>query len=264
MLFRGVSEAKYMLYTSGQREFILQDYATLGIQYDQFMRVLLRNLRRNDDLMNFCKVAKTPPNDSYCFTYLQHYGAPTPYIDFTTDIYTALFYCFYRMSSQLSKSEIDHYCTLYYIKLDDIEYITERYMQEIHKDSPTERNLSLYSESTGGDVKSGMLSFDILQKMDIFYIDSKRKSGMFNDKKLIFRIPNRNMLVQNGVLLYNGSDSLPLERCMANKIHCIDIHKSLGDYIKKEYLHDCTKEKLFPDEYSIAQNTYAEFRKTLS
>lgn len=264
LLFRGVSEAKYKLYTSGQREFIQRDYSTLGIQYEHFMKALLDNLKQNNDLMEFCSVANIHPNDSYCFTYLQHYGAPTPYIDFTTDIHTALFFSLYHMSSYRAKAEIDQYSTLYYVECSNVDYITKRYEQKIaYKDSQEGRNKIYHSKFEENLFKRNMLRFDNLQEMDVFYIDSKRKSGVFNNNNLIFRIPNRNMLAQKGVLLYNSSDSLPLEKRLGKKIHCIHIHKSLSDAIKQKYLCATTYDRLFPNENSIAENAYANFRKTL-
>ncbi len=258
-LFRGVSEAKYKLYTSGQREFIQQDYYTLDIQYVQFMKALLQNLRNNVDLMDYCKVANIHPNDSYCFTYLQHYGAPTPYIDLTMDIKTALFFCIHNMSVEKAESEIDHYCSLYYIEETEIDYITKRYEQIIERDktnpipNPQDKNY----------LKQEMLKLENLQKMELFYIDSSTTEGYFNQKRLIFRMPNRNMVAQKGVLLYNSSDELPLEKRL-KQIHCINIHKSLCDFIRNNYLESVTKDKLFPNEYHIAQGTYKTFKTNLA
>lgn len=261
-LFRGVSEAKYKLYTSGQREYIQNEYNLLGVDYQNFMQSLLDILTQDADWMEYNKTAKIPMNASYCFTYLQHYGAPTSYIDFTTDVFVALFFSCHNPHFVPSDNEIDNYLSLYYVEKSDIEYVVDKYNGVFgitHKDKES------YQQRAKNDDFPN-LSFSTLQKLGAFYIDSERKRGDFGNKQFVFRMPNRNMLAQKGVLIYNADTSNPLEKISSfqNKIHCLNIHKSLCDYIMGIYSEEgISYEKLFPNEHQIAQNVYSDFKRTL-
>lgn len=261
-LFRGVTEAKYKLYSSGQREYIQNEYQLLNIDYQTFMQSLLNNLMIDADWMAYHNVAKIQVNASYGFTYLQHYGTPTPYIDFTTDVLVALFFCCHNLHFIPSNNEIDNYLSLYYVEKDNIGYIVDKYNREFGRN----RNDKEPYQQRAKDDNFPNLSFLYLQKLGVFYVDNERKRGDFGNKRLIFRMPNRNMLAQNGVLIYNADDNNPLEKISSfrNKIHCLNIHKSLCDYIMDIYSKKgITHEKLFPNEFQIAQKVYSDFKRTL-
>lgn len=58
--------------------------------------------------------------------------------------------------------------------------------------------------------------------------------------------PNLNIIAQEGCfLLYNHKEDRPLEEYMdgnrCSKSWCLNIHKSLGDYVRMRYLPDGTK-----------------------
>lgn len=261
-LFRGVSEAKYKLYTSGQREYIQNEYHLLGVKYPNFMQSLLYILADDADLKAYNTIANIQTNASYYFTYLQHYGAPTPYIDFTTDVFVALFFSCHNPHFVPSDNEIDNYLSLYYVEKGDIEYVVDKYNGVF---GITRKDKGSYQQRAKNDDFPN-LSFSTLQKLGAFYIDSERKRGDFGNKRFIFRMPNRNMLAQKGVLIYNADDSNPLEKTnlFRDKIHCLNIHKSLCDYIMGIYSEEgISYEKLFPNEHQIAQNVYSDFKRTL-
>lgn len=251
LLFRGVNEAKYRLFTSGQREYIQNEYAKVGVSFDNFMQSLLHNVDADADLKEYNRVAKIKTNASYYFTYLQHYGACSPYIDFSTNLRVALFFSIFKMQQQPSSVDIDNYYSLYYIAKKDIPFIKDRYKQ-------------LFA---GTNVNSGETELDLktLMRMDLFYVLWQHHYGQFGNRRYLYRMPNRNMLAQKGALVFNASDSQPLEDLdiLKGKIHCIDIHKSLWQKMQTQYLHGITEEKLFPCEYRVAKQAYTDFKQTL-
>ena len=258
--FRGLSEAKYKLYTSGQREYIQNEYEKLDILYPDFMRFLYDKVSSNRDLLEYHKVAHIQENASYFFTYLQHYGAPTPYIDFTTDILVALFFCFYHSQHIPSDKKIDNFCSVYYIAQSDIDYLVDKYNRL--NDMPNNQQ----HRQTDNKFSKADLSLNTLQGLETFYMDWHRQQGDFATKRFVYRMPNRYMLVQKGALIYNADGTKPLENIddFKQKIGCLNIHKSLCDYIKVAYLkNDVTEEKLFPDESKIAKQAYLEFKQKL-
>lgn len=253
LLFRGVNQAKYKLFTSGQREYIQNEYAKVGVFFDNFMQSLLHNVDADADLKEYNTVAKIKTNASYYFTYLQHYGACSPYIDFSTNLRVALFFSTFQMQQLPSSVDIDNYYSLYYVAKKDIPFIRDRYKK-------------LLAEATAtNNVRKIELNMNALIEMQLFYVSWQHHSGLFGNHRYLYRMPNRNMLAQKGALIFNASDSTPLEELdiLKGKIHCIDIHKSLWQKMQTMYLQGIIEEKLFPCEYRVAKQAYTDFKQTL-
>ena len=249
LLFRGVNEAKYKLFTSGQREYIHHEYAKAGILYDDFMQSLLDNVDADVDLKEYNRTVNINTNASYYFTYLQHYGACSPYIDYSTDLHIALFFSILDMHQQPSDRDIDNYFSLYYIAQSDVPFIRDKYKA---------RFLGMNADSRGIS-----LDLKVLLEMRLFYVSWEKHYGKFGNHYFLYRMPNRNMLAQKGVLIFNASDSKPLEEVdiLKGKIHCMDIHKSLWQKMQAMYLQGVTKDRLFPCEYHVAKQAYVKFQK---
>lgn len=277
--FRGVNEAKYKMYTSGQREYIGKEYDKIcDCSYWDFVQSLIRPLQHNQDLLQFYKAINKNLSDSFFYTYLQHYGAPTPYIDFSTDIYVALFFCTYKMQNSPSGTEIDNYISLYYIdngmsKRDATlqtlynsfkeaeRKIEKQPLQEAFLDLKDRRKRSAYQNKP-----RFFLTTKELNDISVFYINQEATYGNFVRNRIIYQIPNRNMIAQKGLLIYNNSDTDPLEdlSMFRKKIQCLNIHKSLADYIKTKCVNNgYTHDKIFPDEYDTAQFAYQQFKNNL-
>lgn len=271
--FRGVNEAKYKMYTSGQREYIEKEYDKIcGCSYWDFVQSLIRPLQQDKDLLRFYRVIGKNLSDSFFYTYLQHYGAPTPYIDFSTDIYVALFFCTYKMQNSPSDTEIDNYFSLYYVDngmskkgailrtLYESFKVTERKRE---KKPLQEVFLNPNDQERRKNKPRFFLTTKELNDISMFYIDQEATLGRFAENRIIYQIPNRNMIAQKGLLIYNNSEKEPLENMsmFQQKVRCLNIHKSLADYIKTRCVDNgYTYAKLFPNEYDIAQSAYQQFK----
>lgn len=261
--FRGMKEARYKLYTSGQRAYIQNEYEKIGIEYNDFFLQIIDNLRKDKNLCRYNKAACIKSNDAWAFSYLQHYGAPTPYLDFTKSPDIALYFanegsCFFP-----SDNEIDNYFSLYYIKKKDDLELSAKYRKvddiekKFHGDSNRERIVMLRE----------LMSINKLNNFALFYISGANKYVKIGKYKILCNIANRNMIAQQGILLYNASKDQPIENLkdMKNNIHCIDIHKSLLPMINNEFVigNKITHDVLFPDEYKIARKAYSDFQRTI-
>lgn len=274
--FRGVNEAKYKMYTSGQREYIEKEYDKIcGCSYWDFVQSLIRPLQQDKDLLRFYRVIGKNLSDSFFYTYLQHYGAPTPYIDFSTDIYVALFFGIHKLQYSSSNTEIDNYFSLYYIdngiskkgailqtlygSLKETDRNREKKpLQETILDTKNQRKRSAYQNKL-----RFFLTTKELNDISMFYINQEAILGTFAGSRIIYQIPNRNMIAQKGLLIYNNSEKEPLENMsmFRQKIRCLNIHKSLSDYIKTRCVDNgYTYAKLFPNEYDIARLAYQQFK----
>ena len=119
LIYRGVNEAKYKLYTSLQRQFLSNKvnrnrYRTL---FD-FMNEEINQIKSDYVLPKYYKALGAPVTDYLYMSFLQHYGAPTTLMDFSEDIDTALYFATkdvaYKMDGAV-QNHISNYVSLYWI-----------------------------------------------------------------------------------------------------------------------------------------------------
>lgn len=113
--FRGAKKASYVLYTSFQREWI--EWGMEGVlNHHALIRYFLLEAHR----LRETEVATIPElkqveayDDLGMLSLLQHYGCPTPLLDFTTDIRVALLFAAEPSSSTDLQSPLDDYFSIY-------------------------------------------------------------------------------------------------------------------------------------------------------
>ncbi|UYZ61280.1 FRG domain-containing protein [Hymenobacter latericus] len=120
-LFRGVHDASFMLYSSLQRTWKARGWFNQAIDYHQFVARLVANARLycGGILARYIDAhGGDYNNDVSVLSILQHYGCPTPILDWTYDFRVALYFSALGASSALPRSsrEIDRYLSIYYIK----------------------------------------------------------------------------------------------------------------------------------------------------
>ena len=79
---------------------------------------------------------------------------------------------------------------------------------------------------------------------------------------------NPNIVAQQGCFVMNPSETEVLEDVIAQNQHipnmiCIDIHKSLADYIKSKYVSHLNEDNIYPKFKKLADKASEEFRKGL-
>ncbi len=129
--FRGLSDARYKIVSSIQRAWHnggRWKSAISNTNFTAFMIGLLEFAKKNE-LFSFCP--KSCLMDHEIWAYLQHYGCPTPLLDFSSNPFVALHF------ATKSASETKGYCSIYAIqpsgtegeKIQDIVYLDE-YIQQ--------------------------------------------------------------------------------------------------------------------------------------
>ena len=274
-LFRGVNEAKYKLYTSAQREWMTQEWDRQGCSFVEFVDGLLSRIKDHNVLMAYHKSLKVYNNDLLYLSFLQHYGAPAPLIDFTYDIRVALFFALDNLVFNKKGSEdIDNYFSLYRINRREINGLREHYENanrirdkeiEAKKQSPTtdsEATLSLFNrvfkwyDPEGYGLcnlqKSGLFFLLIPNPYYSFYMEEVPNANLFWS--------NPNIIAQRGCFLLNPDQEMSFDEVLEAftlnflneynltgteeekyhrsylRVDCLDIHKSLAHYIREEYL----------------------------
>lgn len=215
--FRGVSEAKYLMFTSLQRH--LPNWSN----HKEYILELLANVKKNKKIQKYFEDKNISINDLSCLSLMQHLGLPTPFLDFTIDVKIAL--SFAADSSDAEKTEdkmtICDYCSLYYFDLkkeNEINYNIQKVLktgidggvnlcEEYRKTHPYE-NLD---DSSLRKINE-YINWKQLEKIEIGYIENQEISPIvitFNNE--ILDINNPNIMKQKGAFLINQyKNEMPL------------------------------------------------------
>lgn len=259
-LFRGVNNSSYQLYSSAQRLWIGRGLDTTGLSFRKLIASILREAKKkNEILSSYLARLGIVQNDWLILSFLQHYGAATPFIDFSRRYKIALYFAFDNMNS-CGGNDIDEYVSIYYYKTVDVarDIAPSVYRLAINAAQHIqswEEGLSIWSD----------LSYSkTMAKHPLVLVPAySRQSDIYNDKKKkvsVYTVANLNSTAQEGEFICNSSPDKPLEDAMIcnNKryLSCVEIHKGLYEYILKKYLRFpdlCkAKELYYPDEKDVA------------
>lgn len=237
-LFRGQPEAKLKLYSSLQRLWIGKRLHKHYNSYNDLVNNLIRNSREwNSGLISrYLKNSGWQENEMSILSIMQHYGVPTPLLDFTYDFKKSLFFATENLDIAPPGSEIEKYFSIYYI----------------FKNNPV---LTMADKEKKGSRKD----LETTIQYELVLIDNTDEA---------YRIQNNlNILNQEGAFIFNSSPTDPLEIHYLKYAHhltrnaeeenigspgklggCININKKLSPEIR-EFLRDkgIDRYSMFPD-----------------
>ena len=263
-IYRGVSESRYKIYSSLQRAWIGKDVKSLGkYKSDKdFANHMIQYIQTNEMLNKYYSALHVVQNDWNAMCFLQHYGAPTPLIDFSYNFKVALYFCSYKLFKPESK-DIDEYYSIYKIdskKLIKMVNLLPKLKKSVktelrNQDMEPDGNYSLLKNVTYEDVANtpnASILFDIS--------DKEMSSIKFNNGTNIncnYYVGNLNMIAQDGALVLLNNERSALEETLQGKIEVYDIHKSLYRFIHM-YLQKqgIVKTSIFPKQENIADDAY--------
>ncbi len=259
-MFRGMREAKYKLMTSSQRFWITNELEQWWApkRYLEYIQEFVDNARSKLLFKKVFEYYKVAPNqrDFPLLSILQHYGAPTPLMDWSYNIDVALFFATEKAYPSYSSNKIDQYFSIYHINKK-----AQRYNEF--------NNLLDWNKGSFPQIKSFYGWED--NNNSIFYIsdfESKKiKARSFIDERPVTTMYNQNIIPQEGLFIFNPFPEKPLEDCF-NKgdnlellpFACVNIKKDLGEYIRRKIRKEGVDTKfIYPELKKYCDSLTNEF-----
>jgi FRG domain len=224
--FRGTGEARFKLYNSAQRFWMQNNLTELEaisqpLSYIQMVQNMV-NEAKNQELFKrvFDYYGLTPEQTDFpILSILQHYGAPTPLMDWTYNLDVALYFAVEQSRHFEREGDIQNYMAVYRIvKADSSAFIKS--------------NL----QAVSGNVFPSITYLCNGWPGTIYYISDFEVKDQRRIKPLTTYY-NLNILSQQGLFIFNPFEKDPLESIASSKrpkarIICYNINKDLAEMIK--------------------------------
>lgn len=254
--FRTVEEAKFRNYTSIQRSWILQDDKLSKLKgqesilnYGEYVGTLLNKVYENADVRLFLSDNNIPLNHPVIWAMLQHYGYPTPFLDFSYSIDDSLFFLIPN-AGQLPlpafhpSNSIDDYFSVYVYNANkdwfkaSIQNITYAGAEKVGE---MLRNVQFPVDTAEYQAKTDKLDYADFAQLPFVTVDGP-SLGIQQGSVPILRFQTScdmslpRTSVQNGLFLCVPGDAPVMEEVIFNHtksklIMCFDIHKSVRQHI---------------------------------
>lgn len=272
-IFRGVSEAKYKLYTSAQREYLTRGLNVIYPNYKDYISTCLDRIKlfKNSFIYRHFQSQGIFVTDPFLLSLLQHYGVPTPLIDFSESLDTAIFFALYGLSHYGSDTDIDNYFSIYCVQKEEkssLDYIlnTSKLRRDAFTDSMEEKLNQKIDQSITGSLVSSTSWSNILFGWELILLPTPTSAQIQNFSPPSWSVTqhlvwsNPRILAQKGCFFLNSckigpsnnaDPSITLEDAFIKnnygKLICFDIHKSLADHIRSKINHKNLEKSLFPE-----------------
>lgn len=272
LAFRGVKEAKFRLQTSGQIAYKIKCERLLAQptkkSYQDFLFSNLSLIKNNTRIRRILKEQELPINDVLYFALLQHYGYPSPLLDFSYNLQSALFFMLdgLKMSEKNdTNNDINNYCSLYIIKYTDPEFGS---IQNVNKfgaqraDNMVEDALAKGYKVVGlsAQATNDFLELPYDTYKDIYYF-GVQGSSLGTTKIDIpslgftasYNINNPRISAQAGMFIFIGNAFKSLEHSVNEQsgrqhIMVINVNKNLAPFIRDKYLKDIKRTVIYPKD----------------
>ncbi len=206
-IYRGISSASYKIFTSLQREYITKE---LEGKFD--LSDFVNSIRNHSLLKDYFKYFKIVPSKLSIYSFLQHYGAPTPFLDFTTSFEKALYFAIENYdSTQVEEDSIKDYFTIFLIKEEDYDLIE---IPEVIRSLQKIKKLSIEAASGYEDYSEDLMNEHI---DDIFSINTCNVFLIKHYEEFIDVYNSYNnirIIAQEGLFIHNDYPDLPLEEAL--------------------------------------------------
>lgn len=250
-IWRGLSNAEYMIYSSLQREWQKSSLpSTKEKQYEYISKSIHHIATWNNRFFNryFRNMGlKKGPTILSLLSILRHYEVPSPLIDFTRDINVGLFFAATDYKKQSTQNEVNDYFSLIEIpvehflnNIDPKEKILKRFeetkkesLQKLMKENCDTDSVTKYNELLIGNFQEFIST---PQWFDFWYFKLNNPPERIEDKEddLIYYYTNTNPKItnQHGLFIINLDPIIPLEQSFVKPLNAIlEMHENeFGDF----------------------------------
>lgn len=268
-LYRGINTATYKLYSSSQVQWMLSDAISKKTDIEDYYNFIMDSIeltRENDRVKQYIKDNGISDNDLFILALMQHYGMPSPVLDFSHSIFGALYFAWDKCDRTLSdtQTQLSDYISLYVINK-KIDWVNCS-VQNVMRNSAEQLNDMLQKDKlfTAGmvdtkDVEKEFLKLPYLKFKDWNFVaveDNPENPVKISIPALKFdceyQIINDRIISQQGMFIANNTLDKPLvelmnDWCKEKYFVCYNIHKKLLDYIKQKYFdtNDINEERMY-------------------
>lgn len=256
LIYRGLNDASYRMYTSSQRHFIWQDqlYQNVGGAYHEFVRKTINRVMSDASIMSYFQKNNIPLNDFLVLALLQHYIECSPLLDFAYDLRSSMFFAMDKVVPPSGKGGMGNYISIYFTdnRIDWIQATIEAVNRTGANSADTmvkdanEKGMSVDANNTVYDMQH--LTYENYINNISFIPVSGACFGVTDvvmnhlGVSWQYNITNPRLQQQKGLFIFNTSQDIPLAERVNSvtkyyKIFgCININKNLIPYIKAKYL----------------------------
>ncbi len=284
-LYRGVNNASFMMYSSIHRclDQRLEKYHQ-EMTLPKLMEEIYIRFHRDNNLYLYNEYRKQMPkgavsSDPSIWAFIQHFEGPSPLLDFTSDLESALFFAFDRVKPAEPNDEMSEYVSLFIFPDNPMRTseVTSMYAETFE----TATSMVIQHEQATGEIVDtdayliqstrqplnqiawGSMVYGNRNSYHSFHIPDAENSEVFS------AVDNINISAQNGNFFQgNIIESLPMETA-PNIIRasqdgrygsCIEIHKSMIEEIKNKY-EIPSRTEVYPDKEGRLEPLYSAMRK---
>ena len=262
-IYRGVYDASYKMFSSSQRLWFLDDQRMLRLgctNYYNTIECLIKLAASQPDVQQYIQQNNLPFNEFLILAMLQHFGSPSPMLDFSNSVLKGLFFAVDNIPAWTDKgtNNLDDYVSLYYISR-DIDWINCT-VQKVMQNAATDIE-RLITEALQKDPALQIQTDEV--KDNIQYLKYHQFRPEFGN---IFFLPvggpsagrvkidipvenfhcdyyivNDRFISQEGLFIFNNTKDIPLVEvmnsvCHIQYFHCINIRKHLVPVVISRYL----------------------------
>ena len=279
--FRGVPNSSFKIYSSMQRCCVDRNKSGQNILMPELSKEILKRFNTSATLIDaFNKEVPQPSNNSDLakWAFIQHFGGPSHFVDFTPNINSALFFALHKLDEKVysdDKCDLNNYISIYVYQ--DNPYKNGNLNTMYESSSQRGRDLVIDATEKYSNISINTDEVDrqmLTQPLDkIFWGVSIYGEEMFqiilpgDGSNNGISLNNSHISKQNGnFFLGNIEEIIPLELApnLKNKQwdhmgkeyyspygYCLDIHKSLIPEIKKCFSIPTENDIYTPSDYIL-------------
>lgn len=263
-IFRGMNDATYKMYASSQRHWIEKTEWIRKIgkaNYYDFIDALIYKTSAIPRLKQYIADNHVSFTELFTASMMQHFGAPSPMLDFSMDLYKGLFFAIDGCTDPVDETDnLENYFSLYLLpkNLDGVQTTVQKVMKQAAKDievllqdaQKKDPNTKIDTTRVEDEIRycrfrqfrtdnnQSSISFLPVNGPDVGSVDISISSLNFQCK---YEIINDRILSQQGMFIMNLTQDVPLvelmnKACLKKIFICLNIHKSLKQYVIDTYL----------------------------